>query len=86
MEGEGEDPMEEGEGENATSEGVNLIVNNGQEDGSPTEEHQEGEDEEGSPEFDGVDESAFGLTPDQVAYLQQLQAEQNLSPDQLLQV
>ena len=55
---------EEGEDENATSEGVNLIVNNGQNEEGQTEEQMEGDDgEEGSPDDDG-DNDPYTLTPE----------------------
>ena len=57
---EGEDPGNEGEDENATSEGVNLIVDNARE--AATEEHEDVDDDEGSPEQEGYEEDGPGLT------------------------
>lgn len=60
---------------------MNLLVNNGQN----VEGQMEAAEDEQMEEQDETEEG-FGLTPEQVEYLQQLQQEQNLSEEQLLQV
>lgn len=72
---EGEDEGQEGElsQDNENSEGVNLIVNNGQNAEHPTEVDALPEEEEEEAEHDGQDDEmdGEGYSPEELAQLQE---------------